>query len=177
MLAASAKVTPIDAAPRQRLRYVDGLRACAALAVILDHAALTMPMWHTVPWSSAVPWYWLGHVLVDGGHGVDLFFVLSGFCLAYPSLEKWRTTGAASFNVTRFVVHRLVRILPPYYVATGLLLAIATIVALRTGNFHTPGDTAIGLRDVLGQIFLLDRGVTLASAPYWTRFCRVTVSE
>jgi peptidoglycan/LPS O-acetylase OafA/YrhL len=94
--------------------------------------------------------------------------VLSGFCLAYPTLMRLHSTGMPSFNITRFAVHRLVRILPPYYIATVALLVAAFVAYLHTGRFNTPGGAPLHLNDIVGQLLLLDRNVQLASAPYWT---------
>ncbi len=161
-------VRQIGVAPRARLAYIDGLRAFAALAVIVDHTALMMPMWTRMGIDTHLPAYWLGHVLVDGAHGVDLFFVLSGFCLAYPTLARFHATGLRSFDAVRFAVHRIVRILPPYYIATALLLGAAFVASLKTGRFNTPGSPPLHPSDLLGQLLLLDRNVALASSPFWT---------
>jgi peptidoglycan/LPS O-acetylase OafA/YrhL len=162
------EVREIGVAPRDRLDYIDGLRACAALAVVFDHTALMVPGWQYINTGQHVPLEWLRHILVDGAHGVDLFFVLSGFCLAYPTLARFHTTGSRAFNVQRFAVHRLVRILPPYYIATALLLLGACIEFLRTGRLNTPNSPPLHLADIAGQFLMLDRGISLASSPYWT---------
>jgi peptidoglycan/LPS O-acetylase OafA/YrhL len=88
---------------------MDGLRAVAILSVVVHHAAKNMNL-------QVGP---LQHTLYEGSHGVDLFFVISGFVLAYPTLAKLRNGGFASFDVARFYAHRLIRILPPYYFAVG----------------------------------------------------------
>lgn len=152
-----------------RVAYIDGLRGIAALGVIFCHTALLTPMWANVLTSPAsVPLPWLAHALVDGAHGVDLFFVLSGFCLAYPSLARLHARGHAGFDIVRFATHRIVRILPPYYLATGLFLVLAVGAWLHSGHFRTPGTEEFRLHDILGQLLLLDRGVHLASPPFWT---------
>jgi peptidoglycan/LPS O-acetylase OafA/YrhL len=51
-----------------RLGYIDGLRAIAVLLVILFHSRVH------------APGVTLNHFFLEGTHGVDLFFVLSGFC-------------------------------------------------------------------------------------------------
>lgn len=103
-----------------RIGYVDGLRAIAVLAVVISHVGK-----HSLV-SPASP---LGFVLRQGAHGVDLFFVLSGFCLAYPSLSR-RAGAAISFDVFRYAAHRLVRIVPPYYAAIVAL----TVFSLAIGK-------------------------------------------
>jgi len=155
VLTQSGAISPASTLPHDRLPYVDGLRALAALGVIVCHTEMIDPIRGS-------------HVLLDLGHGVDLFFVLSGFCLAYPTLRRRVSSGTASLDVGRFALHRIVRILPPYYLATVLLLAVGAISWLSGGIFAPPGTAALTPMDILGQFFMLDRGVALASPPYWT---------
>lgn len=84
------------------LGNLQGLRAFAAICVMLFHFGL-MPATH-LPFRI-------------GAFGVDLFFVLSGFIIAYSSARR----------PEHFLAHRLSRVLPAYWIAT--LIAAAT--ALR----------------------------------------------
>jgi peptidoglycan/LPS O-acetylase OafA/YrhL len=87
--------------------------------------------------------------LGQGSHGVELFFVLSGFCLAYPTLAKLRA-GKGSFDVARYAAHRIVRIAPPYYIAMGVF----AVLSLAFG-YHLERLTSINL---LRQIGFIDNG-------------------
>jgi peptidoglycan/LPS O-acetylase OafA/YrhL len=152
-----------------RIGYIDGLRAIAVLAVVACHDALFMPMWRSIlAHPASVPFAALGHALVDGSHGVDLFFVLSGFCLAHPTLVRLAAEGRARFDLVRYGTLRIGRILPPYYVATALMLAVAFIVYRHSGIFVVPGSASYRPLDILAQLFLADRGTTLATPPFWT---------
>jgi exopolysaccharide production protein ExoZ len=142
-------------ATRERLSYIDGLRAVAVTGVVFCHAAMGSTIKGT-------------HLWLDGGHGVDLFFVISGFCLSYPTLQKFIFTGKSDFDVVRFATHRIVRILPPYYLATLLLLLVAALSWFLGGAFAPPGTSPLHVQDIVSQVFFLDRGVRLASPPYWT---------
>src|ERR1700741_1429019 len=102
---------------QHRIEYVDGLRAVAVLSVLAEH----------VTRHSTLAGATARHVLMEGAHGVDLFFVLSGFCLAYPTLAKMREQGRATFGIADFGAKRIVRIVPPFYLATVLLVLIAVI--------------------------------------------------
>jgi peptidoglycan/LPS O-acetylase OafA/YrhL len=159
-------------ATEARIRYVDGCRAVAVLGVLLYHSVshaawaqhqLTLPL-------STVPLRWCLTLFAKGAHGVDLFFVISGFCLSYPSLILYHRQGKAEFRVDRFLAKRLVRILPPYYLA--LLLCLAAFFAFRISHVGTPTaiNAALGPWDVLGQALMLDRGVKLANGAFWTLF-------
>jgi peptidoglycan/LPS O-acetylase OafA/YrhL len=142
-----------------RLGYVDGLRALAVLGVVFSHAGK-----YTLDLHPAAPLY---HALAEGAHGVDLFFVISGLCLAYPTLARLRSTGRAEFDVVRYAAHRVVRIIPPYWGAFGLVLLVA--LGMLALGYSLPWPTIMmpttgyGLR----QLFFLDRGYNLVGS-FWT---------
>jgi len=82
-----------------RLYGIQYLRAFAALAVVVFHAAERTG----------------GHFAI-GAAGVDVFFVISGFIMWVLSQRK-PTTPA------RFLLDRLERIAPVYWIATGVMVA------------------------------------------------------
>ncbi|GAA2168240.1 peptidoglycan/LPS O-acetylase OafA/YrhL [Humibacillus xanthopallidus] len=110
----------------RRLAYVDTLRGFAALWVFLLH----------------IHGYWLDNVrpptlTVDGllvrvmgfgGAGVDIFIVLSGFCLTLP-LTRGGTMR--SLDPRRFFRRRAYRLLPAYYAAVILVMALELVPALQ----------------------------------------------
>ena len=61
-----------------------------------------------------------GHDFPFGAAGVDLFFAISGFLM-------WTTTATPGAEVRRFVVSRVRRIVPLYWIATLLTLALSTL--------------------------------------------------
>jgi exopolysaccharide production protein ExoZ len=124
-------------APRHRIAYVDGLRAVAVLVVVASHAVATT----------------IGQV------GVELFFIISGFCLSYPTLLKIQERGSANFDVYRYAARRIVRIVPPYWVAIALLFAAGLFV---TGMHRVAAEQA------MQQAFFLDRGVDFLTGSFWT---------
>jgi peptidoglycan/LPS O-acetylase OafA/YrhL len=145
-----------------RVAYVDGLRALAALMVLADHA-----VGHTTLPSAG--WTPLAHALREGAHGVDLFFVLSGFCLSYPLLHRLRTAGIAAFELPRYAAKRIVRIVPPYYAALVLFLVAAA--ALTFAHVPLPaGMNTLPLSgwDVLKQALFLDWHTNFLNASFWT---------
>jgi len=83
-------------------KNLQALRAYAALSVVFFHFSL-------VP-ASAMPWHF-------GSFGVDLFFVLSGFIITYSATRDSR----------HFLVHRLIRVLPTYWIVTTLGAAICML--------------------------------------------------
>lgn len=59
---------------------------------------------------------------IQGGNGVALFFMISGFILSLP-FAKWRLRSEAKVSLKRYYLRRLTRLEPPYLVALLLLFA------------------------------------------------------
>jgi peptidoglycan/LPS O-acetylase OafA/YrhL len=117
-----ANTGPADRKSKTRLhlKYVDGLRALAALYVVLGHAWLQTWPHFTADRRSSGFTQWLTGWLNYGIFAVVFFIAISGFCLMLPVLANEGTFGP---NGTRgFFRRRARRILPPYYMA--LLLSI-----------------------------------------------------
>jgi peptidoglycan/LPS O-acetylase OafA/YrhL len=107
------------AAPgRARLAGVDGLRALAALWVLLFHMRA---------FSGAKLWPGLDRFVRSGSTGVSLFLVLSGFCLFVPvaggRLSRFRTPS--------FLRRRCGRLLPTYFAS---LVAVLVLYILADGR-------------------------------------------
>lgn len=144
---------------RHRIAYIDGLRAVAVLLVVAYHAAELKLTRSSL----------LGSFLEHGTHGVELFFVLSGFCLSYPALRRLRSHGLSPFDVARYCAHRIVRIVPPYWIAIAVF-TIASVVWLAHG-WPFPGfmnENGFSGLDVVKQALFLDRGTRLLAAPFWS---------
>lgn len=135
-----------------RIQHVDGLRALAVLSVLLYHATKTLP---NSAWFS------------QGRHGVDLFFVISGFCLSYPILSAIARSAKANFDIPSFLAKRVVRIVPPYFAA---IVAFATLtVALLALHKPLPEMiTAVSPLDILKQFFFLDYNSNYSNGSFWT---------
>jgi len=141
----------------RRIAYIDGLRALAVLAVVAAHIG-----YYGI--TDDTP---LRHVLQEGAHGVDLFFVLSGFCLAYPTLAKVAATGSTSFDVTDYAGKRLVRIVPPFYIATALFLMLGFVAAFfghGFGNLILPSNVG----EFASPLLFLDGRVPMLNTSFWT---------
>ena len=93
-----------------RLAAIDGLRGLAAMMVVFYHCWLWGGGTDLTALSLLGVHVPLDLVFITGYSGVYLFFVLSGFCLAYPFFshperkDDWRA----------YAMHRIRRILPPY---------------------------------------------------------------
>ena len=109
---------------RNHLRFLDGLRGLAALYVAINHALLQILLNYPAAQMSgsfhhATTW------LTFGRMSVDIFIVLSGFCLMIPVV---RGDGFLRGGLLSFVKRRARRILPPYYAAIALSLALIALV-------------------------------------------------
>lgn len=110
--------------PASRLAFVDALRGLAALWVIL------YDLWTFQGAPELGP---LTGLLRSGHLGVEVFMVLSGFCLFYPLVRR-QSWGSDTWR--RFAWRRARRILPPYYVA--MIFAVGLPFALAP-SFQTLG--------------------------------------
>ncbi len=104
---------------RLHLGYLDGLRGLAALYVVLHH--LYIFQFGTAARRGLsgflVNWLLYGHL------AVDVFIVLSGFCLVIPAARTGQITGGPFL----FFRKRARRILPPFY-ASLISCAAALLV-------------------------------------------------
>lgn len=91
------------AGQRGTLYGIQYLRAFAALAVVLFHAAERS-----------------GYAFAIGAAGVDVFFVISGFIM-------WVIVHRRPVSAGRFLIERVRRIVPVYWLATGVMVAGALL--------------------------------------------------
>ena len=140
------------------VRFIDGVRATAVLAVLGFHYA-------TLSSNSPPAWSFCGC------RGIDLFFVVSGFCLSYPFLRKWRARGSIRIDARSygsFLARRFSRIAPPYYCALTLFAFLATT------PFGVPDAPGLVLAAATtGKEYLFDLLFLTSSSPvfnpsFWT---------
>ncbi|WP_404443828.1 acyltransferase [Microbacterium marinum] len=110
-----------DKGLRRELQGVQFLRAIAVLLVVANHTLIILAGSEYFG-SALIP----QAIAEKGAVGVDLFFVVSGFIIAYVSLTP--DTLSAKVTVSRFIKKRLVRIVPLLWVAV-LLFALFRYVA------------------------------------------------
>jgi peptidoglycan/LPS O-acetylase OafA/YrhL len=106
---------------RLRLQYLDGLRGLAAFYVVFHHTYLEMMSvngWLPDRWAKFFGWAGNGYI------AVQIFIVLSGYCLTMPVARS----GSLKGGWLGFIKRRARRILPPYYGALAFSLAIACLV-------------------------------------------------
>ena len=133
------------------LPFLDGLRALAALFVVLHHGWLQVwpPAYHQSPTGLTAR---LTGWLIHGHFAVALFIVLSGYSLM---LSVVRNGGKLRKGTLDFYYRRAKRILPPYYLAMLLSLAlIATLIGTKTGT-HWDSSLPVTMPNLLARLLLL----------------------
>jgi peptidoglycan/LPS O-acetylase OafA/YrhL len=117
-LVAPARVSLTSALASSRIAGLDFLRAVAVLLVIADHSGL----------------HKIGPLAVfDGGFGVEIFFVLSGFLITTLLYDDFDRSG--SVHLGTFYRNRAARLLPAFYayLIVGALLLIGLHRAVPWG--------------------------------------------
>jgi len=114
------------------LPEVDGLRFLAIFSVVV--------ILHTTNYLNEkfyndqllVNGYWKNFAM-EGGHGVTLFFVISGFILSLP-FAKWRLNNGRKVSLRNYYLRRLTRLEPPYIIAL-IIFFIANVWVLHKYSF------------------------------------------
>ena len=158
-----------------RLGYIDGLRGVAILLVLLTHTwifagapALSFHIYGKAIVLAAIPA--IGYV------GVNLFLVLSGFCLAFPFLRD--PTYRDRMTTTQFWMRRLRRIVPAYYISIVFVLLLYPGFGwlMKVLPIHRSGATALAnappLAEVTPHLFLVHNlfpeHVSTINGSYWS---------
>lgn len=129
------------------IKALTGLRFFAAIWVVLFHFRPLLAQ--AVPDVSSA----LAPVLDSGAQGVDLFFILSGFVLAWNYLDRMGPSWSTRDSL-HFLWMRLARVWPVYLV-TLHLAALWIIFTLNVG--HVPAENADTLTatSYIRQLFLV----------------------
>jgi peptidoglycan/LPS O-acetylase OafA/YrhL len=145
----------------RRAAAIDGLRAIAAVSVVVYHAWL-----YTLPVVTASQRETIGdQVIHELRLGLVLFFVLSGFLLYQPWVRS-ALSGRPAPRPGAYLLRRAARILPAYY------LVVAGSILLLWGIKGSPGvrfppTTELWTFAVFGQNFS-DTTLLKLDPPLWT---------
>lgn len=116
-----------ESPPRVRLEFLDGVRAAAALYVVLHHAFLTVYPHGDPTGAAAWTFSWLRY----GTLGVAIFIVVSGYSL----MIRPARVGGLGEPYWSFIRRRFRRIILPYWIALAVSIALAlTVLSRRTGT-------------------------------------------
>lgn len=147
-------VKPASSKHKERLPGLDGLRGLAALSVFYVHFNQIVQL------DAQIGAFSLYRLLANGNHAVSLFFSLSGFLLSMPF---WK---AIVFNesfpsVRVYLLRRVFRILPAYYLAL-------TILVLLSGLWRLPGAWTDLLLHYTFLFNYTEFSIFSINAPFWT---------
>ncbi|HEY1462553.1 MAG TPA: acyltransferase [Terriglobales bacterium] len=115
---------------------IDGLRFVAIAMVVLYHLNGYMVAKAGVD-LHAVKQEWLQQIASVGFHGVELFFIISGFILALPFAAHY-LHGAPKIDLKKYYLRRLTRLEPPYILAAFILFVFAVAVQGRSAGMLLP---------------------------------------
>ncbi|HEY6490909.1 MAG: acyltransferase [Terracidiphilus sp.] len=138
---------PAPADPRHAhdIPSLDGLRALSIFIVILSHTKGMLPAGLV---NSGLFRYTIG----GGLHGVQVFFVLSGYLITTLLLREFNRTGEISLR--RFYLRRCLRIFPPFYaylVVLAILWIIGSVPEDAPSFFAAATYTIVYLPNPLGS--------------------------
>ncbi len=122
-------------ASRPTFRLIQILRALAALMVVAHHATIMLEQRNHLAIGT-----W-----INGGSGVDLFFVISGFVMTISSVPLRTAPHAAR----TFLARRLERVVPMYWLVTTVKVAVLLLIPAL--GFNAMG----GFRHVLASYFFI----------------------
>lgn len=152
-------MTKVAASASDTFVTLDGLRGLGAIMIVVGHTG----------------WYWGLPSPPSGQLVVDVFFLLSGFVIAYayePYFEK-------GMRPAQFMLHRIVRLYPLYLLGTLLCFAVLILARLDLGVEYQQA----ALAQLLPQLFMLPSPpatgaieVYSFNGPAWTLFFELVVN-
>ena len=150
--------------PRLRLEFLDGMRGLAALYVVLFHA-----IYPFAKSSGGVGFKLLLRFASYGHFAVDVFIVLSGYCLMIPVMRSAEHTVG---NFFEYIKRRAKRIIPPYYAALAFSL-LCMLGAEHLGQLRPHELQEVLSPGVLGSHLLLIHNLNVdwanrINSPMWS---------
>jgi exopolysaccharide production protein ExoZ len=130
---------------RHRLSAMEGLRAYAAFIVFLVHFVIisaTLVGYERLGFNprSADSVSWLMRYLGASQHGVDIFFLLSGYLITGMALKE-------RFDYKNFIAHRFGRIYPAF---------VAALLVFGCYHAFFVHDKSIGIDTIIANLLLLN---------------------
>ncbi len=153
-----AWLKPVDMSSPET-RALDGLRAIAALLVVLYHYT-DISRGHWILLGRNLDYLW-----VYGETGVHLFFILSGFLLFMPYVRAMRA-GRPLPSIRNFYKRRALRILPAYFACLVVMVAVQypTLLA-QEGVTGLSADFVLHLLMLHNLSLAFNRTI---NGPFWT---------
>lgn len=112
-------------------KNLDSIRFIAALFVVLSH--VVRPSYQYLPIKNTL-WEKLLNTISNGGIGVSIFFVLSGFLITYLLITDYESNSKISLK--NFYIRRILRIWPLYFLVVGFSFLIYPFLRSLIGVNH-----------------------------------------
>jgi len=112
---------------------IDGLRFIAIGTVILFHLVVGLSIHAPDTFAKPSSTNIVSLIALQGFHGVELFFIISGFILAYPFASHF-LKGKNKVNLRSYFLRRLTRLEPPYMIC--MIIFFVLLVLFKNRNIH-----------------------------------------
>jgi peptidoglycan/LPS O-acetylase OafA/YrhL len=146
----------------RRFAFIDALRGLAALSVAVYHIERYGPLGE--PAATVIPWP-LRRIIEHGWVGVQVFFVISGFVIAYSVRKAWVTPA----YLGNFALRRSLRLDPPYWFTIFCALSLDAL-AISVLSLPSLMDERPQWRQCLAHFFYVQNILEFEniSAGFWT---------
>lgn len=113
---------------------IDGLRFLAIFSVVfIMHITHYLDDKFYQNGIASTHGFWADFIY-EGGNGVPLFFIISGFILSLP-FARWRLANEKKVSLKRYFIRRVFRLEPPYLIALAILF-VAHVWILHNYSFQ-----------------------------------------
>jgi len=138
---------PDQARSLRHYAYLDSIRALASLWIVIHHC------WYEVQGKLTGLSAKVLSIFSQGEIAVELFISLSGFCLMLPVI---RDGGKLRGGMLAFLKRRAWRILPPYYFAILISLALIWLLIGKLTGTHWDNALPPTLHSVITHMLLIN---------------------
>lgn len=114
----------------QYLPEIDGLRFLAIFWVAISMHAVHYLDEKFYQHQLIRSGYWKAFI-IEGTHGMYLFFMISGFILSLPFAKAYLQQGSTRINLKRYYLRRLTRLELPYFIALVIFLMAHVFVVKK----------------------------------------------
>ncbi|PGE18779.1 hypothetical protein COM64_13175 [Bacillus toyonensis] len=157
-----------------RMTELDGLRGMASFSVFLSHViGMFVLSDYLLKLNNSIV-----HIFWDGAAAVVLFFVLSGFVLTLPYINKEK-----KINYIQFIIRRIFRIYPAYIVAISISLFLKTywfnpesLSGLSPWIQGFWNSSTTQLTEILNHILMLKLNTKEINPVVWTLVIEMKIS-
>jgi peptidoglycan/LPS O-acetylase OafA/YrhL len=139
---------------------LNGLRAIAAIAVVISHITISLPEFKLDPYIFGSAYDGSPQRFTLAGYGVSVFFVLSGFLITFLLQSE---KDIQPIEIKKFYIRRILRIWPLYY----LYLIVSLIVIIGFDLNFNDKSFLLYIFYAANIPFILDISLPLL-AHYWS---------